>query len=55
MAVFGNTVTNELDKIQGKSSKEIDRKRERVLNKYLGIKPKFRDPASMQKEVSSDG
>lgn len=52
VAVFGNSLTNELEKVEGKNEKDIERKRDRILQKWLpdqgsGKKKKktFRDPA----------
>lgn len=46
---FGTALTNELQGIEGKNKKEIERKQERTLRKWLPDlgegKPKFKDPA----------
>jgi len=42
--MFGLTLEGELDKCDGKTAKEIEGKRKRVLDKWLGNKPKFRNP-----------
>ncbi len=46
VAVFGNVVSNELESVEGKTKKSVTQKRNRILDKYLGIKPKFMDPAN---------
>lgn len=54
--VFGATLTNELESLEGKNAKEIERKRERTLRKWLGASSgtarRFRDPA---KDVNQGG
>lgn len=46
---FGGALEAELNSVEGKSSREIDSKRKRILQKWIpetsSSKPKFRDPA----------
>lgn len=46
--LFGSTLQGKLDAVEGKNSKEVQKKREGVLNKYLGSatpdSKKFADP-----------
>lgn len=47
ISVFGNHVSNELNAVEGKSTKETTRKREAVLRKYIPEQAKarkFKDP-----------
>lgn len=43
---FGSALENALEEVEGKTGKEISRKRARVLRKWLPDRPgpKFRDP-----------
>lgn len=41
---FGRALEAELDSAEGKNSKEINRKRDRTLRKWLGLPMKFRSP-----------
>lgn len=53
-AVFGNALKAELDAVEGKKKKEIERKREQILSKWFNSEArsteaqpkKFRDPGS---------
>ena len=44
---FGTALKNELAEVEGKDAKEIKRKSERILGRWLGVSgPKrYRDPA----------
>jgi hypothetical protein len=42
--MFGSDVENELNSVEGKTSNEINQKRQAVLRKKLGLQPKFRNP-----------
>ncbi len=44
VALFGNTVSNELDSITDKNPKRIPAQQERHLRKRLGLAQKFADP-----------
>ena len=44
VATFGTALEAELDSIEGKTSKEINQKRDRTLRKWLGLPLKFRNP-----------
>lgn len=43
---FGAEVEADLDSIEDKNSKSLERKRTARLNKWLGITPQFKDPAA---------
>lgn len=50
VAVWGNFVEAELQKVEGKTSKEIERKQQSRLNTLLGnkeAKGQYADPATM--------
>lgn len=52
--VFGATLSAELDNVDGKTAKEIETKRSRVLSKFLrepGTR-RFKDPAKRKQEFS---
>lgn len=49
VGTFGNGVLSELSKIEGKNQKQTDMRKERHLNKMLGIEQKFADPAAAVK------
>jgi len=57
-AYLGATITNELDKIEGKDSKSIERKRHNKLNQLLGVsdEKRFRQVGGgkKKKEVKKD-
>lgn len=45
---FGTALSNELQAVEGKNQKEIERKSQRLLAKWLrepGMKQKYADPA----------
>lgn len=46
VSTFGTTVQNELDSVEGKNSKEIEIKRQRVLNRFFpdSTGGRYRDP-----------
>lgn len=47
---FGTALTNALQEVEGKTSKEVKRKQEKVLRKWLpdsAPAQKFRDPAKV--------
>lgn len=47
--VFGQTLSNELEAVEGKTSKEIERKRNQIIRKWLPEAAggrKFKDPAA---------
>lgn len=48
---FGTALSNALAEVEGKNKKEIERKSQRVLRKWLGSSSpgKFRDPAKKVK------
>jgi len=45
VARFGLALEAELDSIEGKTEKEIHRKRDRTLRRWLGLPLRFRNPA----------
>lgn len=47
VAMFGNTVSAELNDIYDKNPKKMAQKQERHLQMRLGLPMKFRDPAKM--------
>lgn len=53
---FGSSLEAELDSAEGKTSAEINRKRERIMEKWLDIPRRFKSPmASREKsEVVHD-
>lgn len=44
MVHFGSSLEAELDAVEGKTSKEINKKRERIMEKWLDIPRRFRSP-----------
>ena len=51
----GTFITNELDKVKGKTEQQVQRGRQRVLDKYLDPDPtktkgKFADPAKLMEQ-----
>lgn len=48
---FGRSLENELEKQDGKTAKEIERKRERVLAKWLDKPQRFRAPVATNTNV----
>jgi hypothetical protein len=47
VTIFGVSLENEISSTNGRSEKDTERKRQRVMDKWLGIQPKFRDPVGM--------
>lgn len=49
---FGNFITNELDRIEGKDAKQIQRKRQNKLNQLLGVpdEKRFRQVGQRRKK-----
>lgn len=47
---FGLAVEHALHGVEGKNAKEIERKQARELDKWLGRKQQFRDPAALKKK-----
>lgn len=47
VALFGNTIADELSEIEDKNPKKAAQKQERYLHQRLGIPLKFRDPAKL--------
>lgn len=41
---FGTALQNELDNVEGKNKNELKRKRERILQQWLELEQKFREP-----------
>lgn len=41
---FGRSLESELEQVEGKNKGEIKRKQERLLNKWLDLPQKFRNP-----------
>ena len=41
---FGLHLENELDSVDGKTAKEIERKRSRILARWLDMPQKFKEP-----------
>lgn len=44
VTTFGTAVQSELDAVEGKTTKEIEMKRQRVLNRFFPQGERFRDP-----------
>jgi broad specificity phosphatase PhoE len=44
VSTFGSALEADLDGIEGKTSKEINQKRDRTLRKWLGLPMRFRNP-----------
>lgn len=44
VAMVGNHITNELEKIQGKNGRQIEGRRQAALNRMLGKVPQFKTP-----------
>jgi hypothetical protein len=44
VSTFGVALDAELDSVEGKNSREITQKRDRILRKWLGLPMKFRNP-----------
>jgi broad specificity phosphatase PhoE len=44
-AEWGKAIENALGDVEGKTKKEVQRKSEQVLRKWLGLPQQFRDPA----------
>lgn len=47
---FGSVLEGEISKVKGRNEHDTEFKRQRVINKFLGVQQKFRDPASMIKK-----
>lgn len=43
---FGRAIESELSEVEGKTKKEIQKKSDRVLRKWLDMPQQYRDPAS---------
>ena len=54
VAHFGNALTAELDAVEGKNSKEINKKRERLMTKWLDLPQRFRSPGMATKGKTED-
>lgn len=55
VALFGSTLENELDGVTGKNSKDVARKRERMLTKWLDLPQRYRSPMAATRRKQSDG
>lgn len=44
VALIGNFITGELEKIEGKNVKQIEGRRQAALARLLGQRPKFKEP-----------
>lgn len=44
VAIIGNHISHELDKVDGKNSRQIESRRKAVLNRLLGFAPKYKSP-----------
>lgn len=44
MARFGTALESELDSVEGKTSAEINKKRARIMEKWLDIPRRFKSP-----------
>lgn len=49
MSLFGTHLEAELNAVTGKTDKEVEKKRERVLTKWLGLKQRYKSPGSAPK------
>lgn len=44
VALFGSNLEAELNSVKGKNDREIEKKRERLMTKWLGLPMKFKSP-----------
>jgi hypothetical protein len=49
---FGSALESELDSVEGKTSAEINKKRQRIMEKWLDIPRRFKSP--MASRAKSD-
>ena len=42
--MFGLALEAELDHVDGKTAQEVEKKRQRIMNRWLGVEQKFREP-----------
>lgn len=52
MAHFGSSLEAELDSVEGKTSAEVNKKRARIMEKWLDIPRRFKSP--MASRMKSD-
>lgn len=55
--LFGTALTHELESVEGKNSKEIKRKQDRILSKWLrtpGEAKKFKSPPNATKVAKKE-
>jgi hypothetical protein len=51
VAHFGTSLEAELDAVEGKTSAEINRKRQRLMEKWLDIPRRFKSPMAATKQA----
>jgi len=55
VATFGTSLEAELDAVEGKNAKDVTRKRERLMEKWLDMPRRYRSPmATKQSDVVHD-
>lgn len=54
MSLFGSTLESELESIEGKNSKDINRKRQKLMTKWLDLPQRYRSPMAATKRKDSD-
>jgi hypothetical protein len=54
IAHFGNSLTAELDAVEGKTSREINKKRTRIMEKWLDMPMRFRSPGAGRKKQGEE-
>jgi hypothetical protein len=55
VALFGTTLESELESVEGKNAKDTNRKRQRLMTKWLDLPQRYRSPMSSRKRSDSDG
>jgi hypothetical protein len=54
VALFGTTLESELDAITGKNSRDVNKKRERLMTKWLDLPQRYRSPMAARRRKPTD-
>lgn len=54
VAHFGTALESELEAVEGKNSRAINKKRERIMTRWLDLPQKFRSPAVSKRDVDNE-
>jgi hypothetical protein len=54
VALFGTTLESELESVTGRNTKDVNRKRQRMMEKWLDLPQRFRSPLAATRNRKPD-